>query len=105
MEAELEPPVQDASCPAPDAEPRGGRHDLRTRAGRREEILAQIERHGGFSIFWVAENRLRAAVAQDMQERGEIETDNETHGFPWIGAKIANRKNQNQNQTGGSSRP
>ena len=63
--------------------------DLRTRAGRREEVLEQIRDYGGFSIFWVTENHLRACVAQDMQDSGEIITDNKTHGFPWIGAKIS----------------
>lgn len=63
--------------------------DLRTREGRRNEILDQIEECGGFSIFWVTENHLRACVAEGMQESGEIITDNKTHGFPWIGAKIS----------------
>lgn len=69
--------------------------DLRTRAGRRAEILAQICEHDGFSIFWVTENHLRACVAEEMQRRGEIITDNKAHGFPWIGAKISK-----QNATG-----
>ena len=63
--------------------------DLRTRAGRREEVLEQIRDRGGFSVFWITENYLRACVAQEMKESGEIITDNKTRGFPWIGAKIS----------------
>lgn len=68
--------------------------DLRTREGRRNEILDQIEECGGFSIFWVTENHLRACVAEEMQESGEIITDNKTHGFPWIGAKISKQNDK-----------
>lgn len=62
--------------------------DLRTRAGRRKEIIDQIQRYHGFSIFWVTENHLRAVVAEEMERSGEIVTDNKTHGYPWLGAKI-----------------
>ncbi len=62
--------------------------DLRTKAGRREEVLNQVREDGGFSIFWVTENYLRAVVAQQMQESGEIETDNTKHPYPWIAARI-----------------
>jgi hypothetical protein len=62
--------------------------DLRTRAGRRKEILDHIRFHGGFSIFWVTEHRLRAVVAEEMEKAGEIVTDNKTHGYPWLGVKI-----------------
>ena len=51
------------------------------------EILDWIRENGCFSIFWITENRLRACVAQQMQESGEIITDNKTKGFPWILAK------------------
>jgi len=68
--------------------------DLRTREGRRQEVLEEIRDYGGFSIFWVTENQLRACVAQDMQDSGEIITDNKTHGFPWIGAKISKQNDK-----------
>jgi len=67
------------------------RRDLRTRQGRREEILEQIQQHGGFSIFWIADNRVRASVAQKMQDSGEIVTDTKTCGFPWIKVTLATR--------------
>lgn len=63
--------------------------DLRTKVGRREEILEQIREHEGFSIFWVSENPLRALVAMEMQKSGEIETWNNLRGFPWIYAVIS----------------
>ena len=79
----------------PDSERKGGcsavagsAHDRRTRAGRRKEILDHIRFHGGFSIFWVTEHRLRAVVAEEMEKAGEIVTDNKTHGYPWLGAKV-----------------
>jgi len=62
--------------------------DLRTRAGRRQGILDYVRENGGYSIFWVTENHLRACVATDMVQSGELETDTESRGFPWIGAKI-----------------
>ena len=55
--------------------------DLRTRAGRREEILAHIREHGGFSAFWASENQLRAVVLTEMIDRGDIQTDISL-GFP-----------------------
>lgn len=61
--------------------------DLRTRSGRRREIVNQIETHNGFSIFWVTENNLRATVAQEMQNRGEIVV-NKSRGFPWYDVTI-----------------
>ena len=63
--------------------------DLRTRAGRRKEILDQVRENEGFSIFWVTENPLRAKVAMEMQNSGEIETWNNPRGFPWINAIIS----------------
>jgi hypothetical protein len=61
--------------------------DLRTRAGRRVEILDQIREHHGFSIFWITESQLRARVGQEMQDSGEIATDN-SKGFPWYDVRI-----------------
>jgi len=71
--------------------------DLRTKVGRREEILEQIREHEGFSIFWITENALRARVAEHMNTGGEIVTDNKTHGFPWVGAKISKQNTELRN--------
>jgi len=67
------------------------RHDLRTRTGRRAEILAQIAIHNGFSIFWITENPVRASVGQEMQDSGEIITDNSC-GYPWFKVYLSNTK-------------
>jgi hypothetical protein len=77
--------IEGGGCAAP---PCSASSDLRTRAGRRKEIIDKIQRHRGFSIFWVTDNHLRAVVAEEMERAGEIVTDNKTHGFPWLGAKI-----------------
>ena len=60
--------------------------DLRTRQGRRAEIINQIKDHGGWSIFWITEHRLRAIVATDMIFREEIKVTNRE--FPWSDVSI-----------------
>ena len=68
------------------------RLDLRTKDGRRAEIIAQVEESGGFSVFWITEHRLRAIVGTEMMERGELV---ETHksSFPWHALKVVGRSN------------
>lgn len=85
--SDLPPSARPSEASAP--VPCSASSDRRTRAGRRKEILDHIRFHGGFSIFWVTEHYLRAVVATEMQNTGEIVTDNKTYGYPWIGAKIA----------------
>lgn len=46
--------------------------DLRTKEGRRQEILEQVAEDGGFSIFWITENQLRAKVGEEMVKKGEL---------------------------------
>lgn len=84
---ELPPSTRKPEASAP--VPCSASTDRRTRSGRKKEILDHIHFHGGFSIFWVTEHYLRAVVATEMQNTGEIVTDNKTYGYPWIGAKIA----------------
>ena len=55
--------------------------DLRTREGRRAEILDHVRTHGGFSIFWITENHLRAVEGTAMVDRKEIKVRNRQ--FPW----------------------
>ena len=55
--------------------------DLRTRARRRAEILDHVRTHGGFSIFWITENALRAVEGTAMVDRKEIKVRNKQ--FPW----------------------
>lgn len=68
-----------------DADPRRPL-DLRTKAGRRAEILSQVREHGGFSIFWITEHRLRAVVGTEMVNRKEIHVRNKR--FPWSDVTI-----------------
>ena len=60
--------------------------DLRTKQGRRREILLQVKENGGFSVFWVTGNLLRATVATEMVNRKEIVVTPEQ--YPWSAVKI-----------------
>ena len=70
--------------------------DLRTRSGRRKEILNQVKAEGGFGTFWVSENQLRAIVATEMFASGELVEDKKKSQYPWHSLKInfpvSNRK-------------
>ena len=61
--------------------------DLRTRAGREREVLEQVKRFGGFSVFWGTENRNRAHAIDRLVEQGDIVADGK-HIFPWCGYKV-----------------
>ncbi len=63
--------------------------DLRTAKGRRQEIIQQIKDNGGWSVFWITGNHLRASVATFMNKNKEI-TVTPKH-YPWSDVKI-NRK-------------
>ncbi len=67
--------------------------DLRTRAGRRQEIIDQVREHGGFSVFWATENHLRAWVATEMIKSGEL-ADDKPSRYPWHSLKFAGIKSQ-----------
>lgn len=62
------------------------RLDLRTRAGREAECLAQIRGAGGFSVFWATEFLTRAHALQRLQQSGRIKV--RSKAFPWSAAKI-----------------
>ena len=68
------------------------RTDRRTKAGRRAEIIAEVEEWGGFSIFWITEHKLRAIVGTEMMERGEL-VETRKSSFPWYHLKVASRSN------------
>ena len=68
------------------------RRDMRTRAGRRAEIIEQVEKHGGFTVFWITENAVRASVGQEMLDRGELVSTRKS-GFPWHALRVAVRSN------------
>jgi len=63
--------------------------DLRTAKGRRQEIIQQIKDHGGWSIFWITGNNLRATVATFMVKNKQITVT--PKNYPWSDVKI-NRK-------------
>lgn len=60
--------------------------DLRTRAGREQEIFAQLRTFGGFTVFWATENALRARTLDRLQDEGKITT--EPAQFPWTKARV-----------------
>lgn len=64
--------------------------DLRTREGRKAEIIEEIKLRGRFSVFWAVENYLRATVLTELIADGVIGTDN-TIGFPFTRAWIAEK--------------
>ena len=72
--------------------------DLRTKEGRRAEIIAQVEESGGFSVFWVTEHKLRAIVGTEMLQRGEL-VETRKSSFPWHALKVAGRSNDPSSQT------
>ena len=55
--------------------------------GQIRNILNQVERYGGYSIFWITENNKRASIATDMVDAGLIVKDKDT-GYPWCSMKI-----------------
>jgi|WetSurMetagenome_2_1015567.scaffolds.fasta_scaffold126327_2 hypothetical protein len=65
-----------------------GRIDWRTKEGHEEEVMAQVMRHGGFSVFWVTENHNRAHAAKRLQDRGAIVRDG--GAFPWCAYTVPN---------------
>lgn len=68
--------------------------DLRTREGRKAEVLGQVRDFGGFSIFWVTDNPLRASVATNLQDTGVIVPL--SGSFPWIHAELSEPNDQIQ---------
>lgn len=65
--------------------------DLRTKAGRRAEIVSQVKKSGGFSVFWITENRLRAIVGTEMLKRGEL-IEHRKSNYPWHALKFVPRR-------------
>lgn len=70
------------------AKKKDGKPDLRTRAGRRAEIIERVRVHGGYSIFWITDNDLRAAVSTEMVQSGELVIDHRRSRYPNHVAKI-----------------
>lgn len=62
--------------------------DLRTRYGRETEVLKQVAKYGGFSIFWATENAARANAICRLEKRNAI---SEIKGapYPWCKFQIS----------------
>lgn len=58
--------------------------DLRTKAGREEEIIQEIKEYGGLSIFWATENQTRAGAVDRLIEQGKIKRIEPTPPFPFV---------------------
>ncbi len=65
--------------------------DLRTKAGRRNEIIKQVNQYRGFSVFWITENYLRAVVGTEMIANGELKETRKS-AFPWHALKVVSPK-------------
>ena len=63
--------------------------DLRTRSGREAEVLAQVKRFGGFSVFWGTENRIRASAICRLETAGRIRRKRKQRGFPWCAYSLS----------------
>lgn len=61
--------------------------NLRTRAGREAEVLAQIEQFKGFTVFWATENRIRARAIVRLERSGRIERVAGDQ-FPWCSFRV-----------------
>jgi hypothetical protein len=68
------------------------RTDRRTKAGRRAEIIAEVEECGGFSVFWITEHKLRAIVGTEMMQSGEL-VETQKSSFPSYCLKVVLRSN------------
>jgi hypothetical protein len=64
--------------------------DMRTRAGREEEIRERVEEWGGFNMDWITENKKRAAAAAGMMKRGKLIVTKVN--YPWYKARLAKPK-------------
>lgn len=58
--------------------------DLRTKAGREDEILNEIRDSGGISIFWATENQKRACAVDRLVRSGKIIRAFPVTKFPFV---------------------
>jgi hypothetical protein len=60
--------------------------NLRTKAGREVEVLAQIRDHGGFTVFWATANLKRAHAIERLEAAGRIRVT--PRQYPWSAAEV-----------------
>lgn len=58
--------------------------DKRTRAGRENEVIEQVNTYGGFSVFWITAYQARALAAERLVMSGAIVVT--PRQYPWISA-------------------
>ena len=61
--------------------------DERTKEGQERRVLLEIERHGGFSVFWATEHQKRAHAIERLQDSGRIARKG--GAYPWCEYEIA----------------
>jgi len=57
--------------------------DLRTREGQEAAVLDQVQRLGGFTVFWATEHQKRSCAVDRLEQRGAIKRC--TAAYPWCG--------------------
>lgn len=63
----------------------------RRKQREREKIIKQVKESGGMSVFWTTANDIRARVADEMIERGELVRTRGYNGFPWSTFRITKK--------------
>lgn len=68
--------------------------DLRTKAGREEEIINYVRDHGGFGVFWAIENQKRACAVDRLISSGVIKETFPRGQFPFNTYEIKQLESQ-----------
>jgi len=66
--------------------------DLRTKAGREEEILQKIRDTGGLNVFWATENQVRAGAVDRLIMSRKIRQSSNPGIFPFMEYEIRENK-------------
>lgn len=53
------------------------------------EVLRQVRKFGGFSVFWITANRKRAAAGDSLRRTGAILPAESRSPFPWCSWRVA----------------
>jgi len=60
-----------------------------SRHAKEAEVLMEVAKYGGFSIFWATENQQRAHAIERLIESGAIIRGEDS--YPWCAYRIAGR--------------
>lgn len=58
-----------------------------TREGQEDEVIGQVLKHGGFSVFWATAHQKRAHAIERLQNTGRIVRDG--GDYPWCAYHLA----------------